>query len=142
MLKDAGVEVVAYTHLRNISRPCCTCCGNLTQFEKWVEMVKAAGPLDGILLDNMDTVRSSSQPYHPDGYHQMVRIVPRSASTRASQPEYCFPHRTHVPATCGPIRGVTALAHACSLTYSQYAPAAAIVRKHGLAVWANGPHVS
>ena len=39
MLRGAGVEIAAYAHLRNISRQCCTCCGNLTQFASWVDLV-------------------------------------------------------------------------------------------------------
>ena len=42
MLRSAGVEVYAYTHLRNISTKCCSCCGNLTQFEQWVDTIKSS----------------------------------------------------------------------------------------------------
>lgn len=74
MLRAAGAEVVAYTHLRNISLPCCTCCGNLTQFSQWVDTVTAAASFDGVFLDNMDTLWSSPGYDHRlDGYHQMVR---------------------------------------------------------------------
>lgn len=47
-LRDSGVEVYAYVHLRNISRPCCTCCGNLTQFGNWISTIKAAADFDGV----------------------------------------------------------------------------------------------
>ena len=30
-LQASHVDVFAYLHLRNVSRPCCSCCGNLTQ---------------------------------------------------------------------------------------------------------------
>ena len=54
MLKAAGVEVYGYMHLRNISRPCCTCCGNLTQVAAWIETTKATAAFDGIMMDNLD----------------------------------------------------------------------------------------
>ena len=70
MLRNAGVETAAYAHLRNISRQCCTCCGNLTQFSSWVDLVQATG-IDTMMLDNLDAPWSSTQPYHPDGLHEM-----------------------------------------------------------------------
>ena len=94
MLRAAGIQVYAYTHLRNISRKCCTCCGNLTQFEGWVERIQQAAVFDGVMLDNNDAPWSSSQPYHPDGLTRM------------------------------------------------YLPAAALVKKRGLGVWTNGPHLA
>lgn len=94
MLRSAGVEVFAYTHLRNLSRPCCTCCGNLTQLDTWLDRIEGSADFDGVMLDNMDAAWSSAQPYHPDGLHEM------------------------------------------------YLPAAAMVRRRGLGVWANGPHVA
>ena len=54
MLKAAGVEVYAYTHLRNLSQPCCTCCGNLTQYKGWVDTIKTTADFDGIMMDNND----------------------------------------------------------------------------------------
>ena len=54
MLQKAGIEVYAYTHLRNLSRPCCTCCGNITQFSEWISTIKSAADFDGVMLDNMD----------------------------------------------------------------------------------------
>ena len=41
MLKHANIEVYAYTHLRNLSKPCCECCGNLSQFSNWVDIIKS-----------------------------------------------------------------------------------------------------
>ena len=94
MLRAAGVEVYAYTHMRNLSRPCCTCCGNLTQLATWLDRIEASADFDGVMLDNFDTAWSSPQPYHPDGLHEM------------------------------------------------YLPAVQMIRRRGLGVWANGPHVA
>ena len=54
MLQQAGIEVYAYTHLRNLSRPCCSCCGNMTQFSEWVRIIQATAEFDGVMLDNLD----------------------------------------------------------------------------------------
>lgn len=70
MLQAAGVEVYAYTHLRNISLPCCTCCGNLTQFEGWVDRIKHTASFDGVMMDNLDAPWSSFQ-YRTDGLQDM-----------------------------------------------------------------------
>eukprot|EP00039_Didymoeca_costata_P033562 m.42932 g.42932 ORF g.42932 m.42932 type:complete len:287 (-) comp9933_c1_seq1:20-880(-) len=59
-LKDAGVEVFAYLHLRNISRPCCTCCASLEEVKNWIDTSIKAAPFDGIMFDNMDAPFSSN----------------------------------------------------------------------------------
>ena len=53
-LQAAGVEVYAYTHLRNLSKPCCTCCGNLTQYKEWVDIIHSTANFNGIMMDNND----------------------------------------------------------------------------------------
>jgi hypothetical protein len=93
MLRTSGVEVYAYTHLRNLSKPCCTCCGNITEFQEWIDVIQSAATYDGVMMDNNDAPWSSTGE-NPDGLVNMYR------------------------------------------------PAAAIVKKRGLGVWANGPHVS
>ena len=93
MLRDAGVEVYAYTHLRNLSLPCCRCCGNLTQFDGWLDRVQAAADFDGVMMDNNDAPWSAPNE-SPLGLPDMYR------------------------------------------------PAAAAVKRRGLGVWVNGPHVS
>jgi hypothetical protein len=55
LLKSSGVEVYAYTHLRNLSMDCCTCCGNLTQFQEWLDVIKSTATFDGVMLDNNDS---------------------------------------------------------------------------------------
>jgi len=80
MMRAAGVEVYAYTHTRNISRKCCTCCGNLTQFSGWLDKIQQAADFDGVMLDNLDTAWSSAQPYHPDGLSRMY--APAAAMVR------------------------------------------------------------
>ena len=70
MLQAAGVEVYAYTHLRNLSEPCCTCCGNLTQFKSWVDTIKATAEFDGVMMDNNDAPFSAPHE-NPDGLLNM-----------------------------------------------------------------------
>ena len=56
MLKHANIEVYAYTHLRNLSKPCCECCGNLSQFSNWVDIIKSTADFDGVMMDNLDAL--------------------------------------------------------------------------------------
>ena len=76
------------THLRNLSEPCCRCCGNLTQFEGWVATAKAAAPtLDGIFMDNMDT--------SPTGYAAMY--APAAAVVRGAGLGVWASEQQHAP---------------------------------------------
>lgn len=93
MLKEAGVQVYAYTHLRNLSKSCCQCCGNLSKFESWIDIIRSTAAFDGVMLDNNDAPWSARNQ-NPNGISQMYR------------------------------------------------PAAEFVKRNGLGVWANGPHVS
>jgi hypothetical protein len=95
MLKSAGVEVYAYTHLRNLSKACCTCCGNLSQYKLWVDTIKSTANFDGVMMDNNDA--SWSAPL-PENYKNAIERM--------------------------------------------YLPAADYIKKAGLGVWTNGPHVS
>lgn len=82
MLRGAGVEVYAYTHLRNLSQGCCVCCGDLGQFARWVGIVKRSAAFDGIMLDNNDAPWSSAQPWTDDGLHRMY--LPAARLVRAA----------------------------------------------------------
>ena len=94
-LRAAGAQVYAYAHLRNISRPCCTCCGNLTQFKGWVDAVADAATFDGMMLDNLDAPWSAAQPYHPDGYHEMFVPAARLVRARGMKVIANGPHVAH-----------------------------------------------
>eukprot|EP00944_MAST-04C_sp_MAST-4C-sp1_P002690 g2690.t1 len=76
MLKDAGVEVYAYTHLRNLSKPCCECCGNLSQFSDWIKIIKSTANFDGVMLDNLDAPWSAADE-KPSGLREMYAPAAR-----------------------------------------------------------------
>lgn len=69
-------------HLRNISLPCCVCCGNLSQVAGWIDTVKNTAAFDGIMLDNLDAPWSSWQPLHKDGLKEMY--IPTAKLVRAA----------------------------------------------------------
>jgi hypothetical protein len=71
MLRNAGVEVYAYTHMRNISRKCCSCCGSLAQFAEWVDIIAASANFDGVMLDNTDSEWSTADPRNEGGLEKM-----------------------------------------------------------------------
>ena len=70
MLKHANIEVYAYTHLRNLSKPCCECCGNLSQFSNWVDIIKSTADFDGVMMDNLDAPWSAPNE-NPNGLNEM-----------------------------------------------------------------------
>jgi hypothetical protein len=72
MLKASGVEVYAYTHLRNLSQRCCQCCGNLSQFKAWVDTIQSTAAFDGVMLDNNDAPWSAPHE-NPNGINEMYR---------------------------------------------------------------------
>jgi hypothetical protein len=82
MLRKAGVPVYAYAHLRNISRKCCSCCGDLDQLGGWVDRIRAAADFDGVMLDNMDTAWSAHDDRDRDGLARMY--APAAALVRAA----------------------------------------------------------
>lgn len=61
-LRNAGASVYAYAHLRNIDQPCCECCGNLTQFEEWVDIIHNAANFTGVMMDNLDPPWRDNEP--------------------------------------------------------------------------------
>jgi alpha-galactosidase len=130
MLKNSKVEVYAYTHLRNLSKPCCECCGNLTQFSEWIKIIKSKADFDGIMMDVSSNTCNSS-------FSLVLSIYMYFLNANSNEPfKYIL----------RPLQNLDAPWSAPNETPNglneMYIPAANMVRANNLGVWQNGPHIS